>query len=145
MSPPPSASTRPDSAPLGPLLVRLRRTRGWSQARLAAELCAAAGVCTLSRHEISRWERQVREPGRFWRGWLVRVLAAPAVQPGAGSQPCRPGPGRHARPASRPGSASRPGGSARSARPVPPPGRLRPAADPTRRRAGGSARRTPTN
>ncbi|MEV6816815.1 helix-turn-helix domain-containing protein [Micromonospora sp. NPDC051296] len=71
----------PDPPPFGPLLTRLRLARGWSQSRLAAELCAAAGVPTLSRHEISRWERQVRRPGRFWRRWLAEVLATPAVLP----------------------------------------------------------------
>ncbi|WP_216592984.1 helix-turn-helix domain-containing protein [Verrucosispora sioxanthis] len=75
-------------SPLGPLVARSRRARGWSQSRLAAELCAAAGVCTLSRHEISRWERGVRVPGRFWRGWLVRILAVPARH---GAAPDRPG------------------------------------------------------
>ncbi|MEV1330105.1 helix-turn-helix domain-containing protein [Micromonospora costi] len=62
---------------LGPLLTQLRLARGWSQRRLAAELCAAAGVPTLSRHEVSRWERQARLPGDFWLRWLAAVLAAP--------------------------------------------------------------------
>ncbi|MFC3500472.1 transcriptional regulator [Micromonospora krabiensis] len=62
---------------LGPLLTQLRLARGWSQQRTAAELCAAAGVPTLSRHEISRWERQVRVPGDFWLRWLAVVLATP--------------------------------------------------------------------
>lgn len=62
---------------LGPLLAQLRLARGWSQPRLAAELCAAAGVPTLSRHEVSRWERQLRVPGDFWLGWLAVVLGAP--------------------------------------------------------------------
>jgi transcriptional regulator with XRE-family HTH domain len=63
--------------PLGPLLVRLRSDRGWSQSTLAARLCAAAGVPTLSRHEVSRWERGQRVPGEFWRGWLAVVLDSP--------------------------------------------------------------------
>ncbi|GGM38031.1 hypothetical protein GCM10011608_23350 [Micromonospora sonchi] len=77
-------SSPPDSPPLlgeepfGALLSRFRLARGWSQSRLAAELCAAAGVPTLSRHEISRWERQRRVPGPFWRSWLAQVLALPA-------------------------------------------------------------------
>ncbi|MBQ1052521.1 helix-turn-helix domain-containing protein [Micromonospora sp. C51] len=123
MSPSPLTPARPAPASLGPLVARLRLARGWSQSRLAAELCAAAGVFTLSRHEISRWERGVRVPGRFWRGWLVRILAVP-------------------------GGASRPGGSPRSARRVPGPAgptRPRPATNTTRRRAGGSSRRTPTH
>ncbi|WP_229400238.1 helix-turn-helix domain-containing protein [Micromonospora okii] len=73
MTPP----TSPGPEPLGPLLARLRRARGRSQQLLAAELCAASGVPTLTRHEVSRWERQVRVPGGFWRGWLAVVLAVP--------------------------------------------------------------------
>ncbi|MCW3819010.1 helix-turn-helix domain-containing protein [Micromonospora sp. DR5-3] len=61
----------------GPLLAELRSARGWSQQRMAAELCAAAGVPTLTRHEVSRWERQRRLPGDFWLGWLAVVLGAP--------------------------------------------------------------------
>lgn len=62
---------------LGPLLAELRSARGWSQQRVAAELCAASGVPTLTRHEISRWERQRRLPGGFWLGWLAVVLGVP--------------------------------------------------------------------
>ncbi|MFE0592374.1 transcriptional regulator [Micromonospora echinospora] len=61
----------------GPLLARFRLARGWSQDQLAARLCAAAGVATLSRHEVSRWERQVRVPGKFWLDWLAVVLEIP--------------------------------------------------------------------
>ncbi|GAA0407387.1 hypothetical protein GCM10009541_58170 [Micromonospora gifhornensis] len=70
----------PDSLS-GPPLTRLRLARGWSQSRLAAELCAAAGVPTLSRHEISRWERQRRTPGRYWHAWLAIVLGVPTGPP----------------------------------------------------------------
>ena len=62
---------------LGPLLAELRLARGWSQQRLAHELCAASGVPTLTRHEISRWERQLRHPGEVWLGWLAVVLGVP--------------------------------------------------------------------
>ncbi|MGC1211936.1 MAG: helix-turn-helix domain-containing protein, partial [Micromonospora sp.] len=70
MSPIPS----PGSRLLGPLLAELRLVRGWSQQRLARELCAASGVATLTRHEVSRWERQLRLPGDVWLGWLAVVL-----------------------------------------------------------------------
>jgi len=63
--------------PIGTLLAQLRAERGWSQLRLAEQLCAAAGVATVSRHEISRWERQERVPGPFWLGWLAAVLEVP--------------------------------------------------------------------
>ncbi|MFI5832850.1 helix-turn-helix domain-containing protein [Micromonospora sp. NPDC051300] len=62
---------------LGPLLAELRAARGWSQQRVAAELCAASGVPTLTRHEVSRWERQLRLPGDFWSAWLAAVLGVP--------------------------------------------------------------------
>ncbi|MEV0003796.1 helix-turn-helix transcriptional regulator [Micromonospora sp. NPDC050980] len=62
---------------LGPLLAELRAARGWSQQRLAAEMCAASGVSTLTRHEVSRWERQIRLPGDFWSAWLAVVLGVP--------------------------------------------------------------------
>ncbi|WFF00603.1 helix-turn-helix domain-containing protein [Micromonospora sp. WMMD964] len=73
------APASPRSGQLGPLLVSCRLARGWSQQRAAAELCAAAGVPTLSRHEVSRWERQRRVPGGFWLGWLAVVLDVPLV------------------------------------------------------------------
>ncbi|MEH0953564.1 helix-turn-helix domain-containing protein, partial [Micromonospora sp. CPCC 205554] len=62
---------------LGPLLAELRAARGWSQQRMAAELCAASGVPTLTRNEVSRWERQLRLPGDFWSAWLAAVLGVP--------------------------------------------------------------------
>ncbi|WP_238358790.1 MULTISPECIES: helix-turn-helix domain-containing protein [Micromonospora] len=80
----------------GPPLTRLRLARGWSQSRLAAELCAAAGVPTLSRHEISRWERRRRTPGRYWHAWLAIVLGVPTRPPlgSSGTSPTRPSAGK---------------------------------------------------
>ncbi|MBX7264711.1 helix-turn-helix transcriptional regulator [Micromonospora sp. Llam7] len=119
----------PDPPMTGPVVARLRRARGWSQSRLAAELCAAAGVSTLSRHEISRWERQVRAPGRFWRGWLTQVLPAP------GDPRTHAATGGRDRPAAR---RTRPGTAAPTARPLS-------SRTTTRRGPGGSARRGPTH
>ena len=65
---------------LGALLVRLRAEQGISQLRLAERLCAAAGQPTLTRHEISRWEREERIPTDHWLGWLAEVLGAPLVE-----------------------------------------------------------------
>jgi transcriptional regulator with XRE-family HTH domain len=58
----------------GPLLTRVRLARGWSQLHVAALLCAASGVATVTRNELSRWERGERVPSRFWLGWLALVL-----------------------------------------------------------------------
>lgn len=60
--------------PVGALLRRLRQGRGWSQRRLAEELCTATSTATVSRHEVSRWERGDRVPGPFWLGWLAVAL-----------------------------------------------------------------------
>jgi transcriptional regulator with XRE-family HTH domain len=59
---------------LGALLTRVRLTAGRSQLRVAELLCAASGVATVSRHEVSRWERETRVPSPFWLRWLALVL-----------------------------------------------------------------------
>ncbi|MGW5558676.1 helix-turn-helix domain-containing protein [Micromonospora sp. NPDC003944] len=105
----PPAPPRP--AQLGPLLARCRLARGWSQQRAAAELCAAAGVSTLSRHEVSRWERQRRVPGGFWLGWLAVVLDVPlVVLAEAAAATRRAGTTRATGPARAPGVRARPAG-----------------------------------
>jgi len=73
------ASRTVDGTPesIGPLLTRLRLARGLSQLRVAERLCATAGLRTVSRHEISRWEREERVPGSFWLSWLSVVLEVP--------------------------------------------------------------------
>lgn len=65
---------------LGPLLIRVRRRLGRSQLRLAEQLCAASGMATVSRHEISRWEREERIPSPFWLAWLGEVLGITDAQ-----------------------------------------------------------------
>jgi transcriptional regulator with XRE-family HTH domain len=64
---------------IGALLTRARQERGWSQLRLAELLCAAAGTPTVTRHEISRWERAERIPSSHWLGWLAAVLEVPVT------------------------------------------------------------------
>lgn len=65
---------------LGPVLARLRRERGWSQLRTARELAAVSGCDTVTRHEISRWERQERTPGDFWLDRLALLFEVPAAE-----------------------------------------------------------------
>ncbi|MEN3609937.1 helix-turn-helix transcriptional regulator [Plantactinospora sp. ZYX-F-223] len=86
-----SASGRP-AAPgsLGALLTELRLARGWSQLRVAEQLCAASGVPTVSRHEVSRWERQQRVPGQFWLSWLAAVLEVPVEELAVAAAASRP-------------------------------------------------------
>jgi transcriptional regulator with XRE-family HTH domain len=62
---------------LGPLLTRVRLTHGWSQLRVAELLCGASGMTTVTRHELSRWEREERVPSALWLRWLAFVLEIP--------------------------------------------------------------------
>ena len=62
---------------IGALLARVRIEHGVSQLRLAERLCAASGLSTVTRSEVSRWEREERIPSGFWLGWLAVVLDLP--------------------------------------------------------------------
>jgi transcriptional regulator with XRE-family HTH domain len=62
---------------IGELIARVRGEQGISQLRLAARLCAAAGTSTVTRHEVSRWERGDRVPTAYWRAWLAVTLDRP--------------------------------------------------------------------
>ena len=62
--------------PLPAELRRLRTGRGWSQARLADALCVASVRSTVTRHDVSRWERGKRVP-RVWLPYLAQVLDVP--------------------------------------------------------------------
>lgn len=55
----------------GKLIARRRWELGLSQRELADRLCAASGRPTLTRHELSRYERGVRLP----RGRVLAVMA----------------------------------------------------------------------
>jgi transcriptional regulator with XRE-family HTH domain len=78
-----TAATRAESSiessieSIGALLARVRGEQGVTQLRLAARLCAAAGSATVTRHEISRWEREERIPSGYWLSWLAMVLDHP--------------------------------------------------------------------
>jgi transcriptional regulator with XRE-family HTH domain len=62
---------------LGCLVRDLRLTHGWSQARLADELCRTARHATVTREDVSRWERGKRCPGPFWLRHLATALDVP--------------------------------------------------------------------
>jgi transcriptional regulator with XRE-family HTH domain len=63
-----------DRESIGALIARVRDENGVTQLRLAARLCACAGVSTITRHEISRWEREERIPSGYWLAWLAVAL-----------------------------------------------------------------------
>lgn len=74
--PPPAARDDQDHRPrpISTMLPELRRGRGLTQYDLAAQLHAASGNVSITREEVSRWERGKRIPGPYWRAWLGRVL-----------------------------------------------------------------------
>ncbi|MFD7565800.1 helix-turn-helix transcriptional regulator [Streptomyces tendae] len=66
---------------VGANIRQYREARGWSQARLAHQVCQAAGVVgePVGRQEVSRWETGKRTP----REWLPFIAEALGVSLGA--------------------------------------------------------------
>lgn len=63
-----------DGNTIGDAIARYRRARGLSQAELAERLARVSGRPTVTRHDISRWERGVRTPRPFWLRHLAVAL-----------------------------------------------------------------------
>ncbi|MGW3949645.1 helix-turn-helix domain-containing protein [Streptomyces sp. NPDC004752] len=63
------------------MIRRLRQTKGWSQARLAAQACRAAGLPpdSLTRQDIYRYEKGKRTP-REWLPFIASALGVPVVE-----------------------------------------------------------------
>ncbi|MFE6283840.1 helix-turn-helix domain-containing protein [Streptomyces sp. NPDC057877] len=63
------------------IIRRLRQARGWSQARLAAEACRAAGLSpdSLTRQDIYRYEKGKRTP-REWLPFIAAALGVPVPE-----------------------------------------------------------------
>ena len=59
------------------MLRELRSRHGLSQYDLAGQLNDASGNSSITREDISRWERGKRIPGPYWRKWLCAVLDLP--------------------------------------------------------------------
>ncbi len=62
--------------PFPALIKRLREARGWSQARLAEELCLIAKRPTVTRQDVYRWECGRRVP-RWWMPFIAVALEVP--------------------------------------------------------------------
>jgi transcriptional regulator with XRE-family HTH domain len=75
----PSVGAHPPET-IGTLLAQVRGELGVTQLRLAERLCAASGTATVTRNEISRWERGERIPTRYWLRWLSVVLEIPLAR-----------------------------------------------------------------
>jgi transcriptional regulator with XRE-family HTH domain len=66
-----------DALGIGALIRDLRSVLGWSQSRLASELCRVSGHVTVTREYVSRWENGNRTPGPFWLRHLATALQVP--------------------------------------------------------------------
>jgi transcriptional regulator with XRE-family HTH domain len=66
---------------VGQMIKRLRQAKGWSQGKLAAETCLAAGmdVNSLGRQDVYRWEKGKRTP-REWLPFIAAALGAPLAE-----------------------------------------------------------------
>ncbi|MBV9010447.1 MAG: helix-turn-helix transcriptional regulator [Pseudonocardiales bacterium] len=71
------SGSRARAVALGALIRTLRESLGWSQSRLAAELCTVAHHATVTRENISRWESGKRMPGAWWLRHLATALQVP--------------------------------------------------------------------
>ncbi|WP_326797436.1 helix-turn-helix domain-containing protein [Streptomyces sp. NBC_01808] len=60
----------------GAYMARLRHAARLSQRQVAAQLCLAAGVSSVTRNEVSRWERGGRVPDA-WLAPLAQTLGVP--------------------------------------------------------------------
>ncbi len=63
----------------GQYLASLRRHTGRSQRQFAAVLCAAFGTQSITRNEVSRWERGGRVPD-VWLSTIAQVLGVPLAE-----------------------------------------------------------------
>ncbi|MGA8112476.1 MAG: helix-turn-helix transcriptional regulator [Actinocatenispora sp.] len=72
-----SQRSEDDALELSELIRDLRLSVGWSQARLADELCRVSSHATVTRETISRWESGKRRPGTFWLRHLATALQTP--------------------------------------------------------------------
>ncbi|MFC0437023.1 helix-turn-helix transcriptional regulator [Kutzneria buriramensis] len=68
---------RPIPELISDLIKRARTERGLSQTGLAMSLADVSGQDTVTRSEVSRWERGKRIPTRHWLRWLTVVLEVP--------------------------------------------------------------------
>src|SRR5438034_3965049 len=71
---------RPADEPISVVIRRVRRCHGMTQAALADRLADLSGNPSVSRDQVTRWERGGRVPSPYWRGWLAVALDVPSGQ-----------------------------------------------------------------
>ncbi|MDX6738948.1 helix-turn-helix transcriptional regulator [Actinocorallia sp. A-T 12471] len=62
---------------VGPFIQELREALDMSQGELAARLCEVSQRPTVTREQVSRWERGVRNLGPFWARFMAQALEIP--------------------------------------------------------------------
>ena len=71
------AHEHPDTPPITALIPQARREQGLTQRALADLLCEISQNDSVTREEVSRWERGKRIPGPYWRAWISEALDVP--------------------------------------------------------------------
>ena len=66
-----------DTPPITALIPQARREQGLTQRELADLLCEISQNDSVTREEVSRWERGKRIPGPYWRAWISAALDVP--------------------------------------------------------------------
>ena len=66
--------------PITALIPQARREHGLTQRALADLLCEISQNDSVTREEVSRWERGKRIPGPYWRAWISAALDVPHAE-----------------------------------------------------------------
>ncbi|SDP93146.1 helix-turn-helix transcriptional regulator [Lentzea jiangxiensis] len=69
-----------DTPPITALIPQARREQGLTQRELADLLCEISQNDSVTREEVSRWERGKRIPGPYWRAWISAALHVPHAE-----------------------------------------------------------------
>ncbi|HEX7308920.1 helix-turn-helix transcriptional regulator [Lentzea sp.] len=76
----PQAREHEDVPPITALIPLARRKHGLTQRDLADLLCEISQNDSVTREEVSRWERGKRIPGPYWRAWISAALHVPHAE-----------------------------------------------------------------
>ncbi|MGI5506801.1 helix-turn-helix domain-containing protein [Lentzea sp. CA-135723] len=76
----PQAHEHLATRPITDLIPQARRAQGLTQRELADLLCEISQNDSVTREEVSRWERGKRIPGPYWRAWISAALDVPHAE-----------------------------------------------------------------
>lgn len=75
-----AVKVNPPAPPIGEVIRQARLGRGLTQGQLAASLAKRSANESVTREQITRWERGSRIPSPYWRQWLGEVLGLDMAQ-----------------------------------------------------------------